>query len=227
VVALAGIAGVYLGIGGARAPGLAAGTLPSSVLAGSPAQPGARAVSAATPPGAAGRSRTASAATPPEAAGRTRDTAKPAATAAATGGGRAATPSQSGPRSASTGGAAATRSTQAGGGSAAASARSAVGPLLSSTRYWPVAHQVYPGTPSTATRRALAGFHLSFQAAGPGMEKVTVATNRGGAQSATFRSTDRLYLIEGGMGDDGFGDDTNFGDDAFILTDAEGHIVGN
>lgn len=178
-VVLAAVVGLYLGIGGAGAPGGVLVPASGTVLAGNAAR-----------------------------SGGSGSTASPTAVAKASPGSGA--------------GAAKAGASTAG----APAGASAPGPLLSSTRYWPAAHQVYPGTPDAAGQRALAGFQLAFQSAGAGLEKVTV-TNRGGHQSATFRRTDRLYFIEGGMGDDGFGSDTNMGDDAFILTDAGGHIVGH
>ncbi|HEV2360026.1 MAG TPA: hypothetical protein VGZ23_20760 [bacterium] len=35
----------------------------------------------------------------------------------------------------------------------------------------------------------------------------------------------RLYFIETRMGDDGIDGETNLGDDGFVLTDADGHIL--
>ncbi|MGH9064190.1 MAG: hypothetical protein ACRD0L_09525, partial [Acidimicrobiales bacterium] len=51
-----------------------------------------------------------------------------------------------------------------------------LGPALSSTPYASVAFQVYPGTPSAATRQALAGFQVSVARHGTSIEvKVSVS----------------------------------------------------
>ena len=102
-----------------------------------------------------------------------------------------------------------------------------VGPLLSEMWYASRAHQVYPAMPSAQTERALTGFRLSFRDASPTTEEVTVTNLQDATtQTATFGRIDRLYFIETRMGDDGFDGETNFSDDGFVLTDAQGHIIG-
>ncbi len=100
------------------------------------------------------------------------------------------------------------------------------GPLLSETRYGPYAYQVYPAVPSAETDRALTGFRIEFRRVNRTAVDVTVAdVPDGTTQSATFNASDRLYFIETRMGDDGIEGETNLGDDGFVLTDADGHIL--
>ena len=108
----------------------------------------------------------------------------------------------------------------------AAPAPPAPGPLLSETRYGAYAYQVYPAASSPDTDRALTGFRLAFRRVTASTVEVTVADLQDGTtQTATFSAANRLYFIETRMGDDGMDGETNLGDDGFILTDADGHIL--
>jgi hypothetical protein len=228
VMVLTAVAGIALGAVGYRAPRLQT-SLPGAVAA-SPAGTGAAtaAAAAAATPSPATASATASAKQGTTPSGSTDHPATtPSASAAAGSGGSGATASAAGHAGApATGSAAAQGGGASATGSASSQAAAAAGPLLASTRYAPYAYQIYPGTPSAAASRALSGFQVSFKDLGDGQEQITITTVDGQTQTAHFSAADRLYFIETRMGDDGFGQDNDFGDDGFILTDAGGHIVG-
>jgi hypothetical protein len=108
----------------------------------------------------------------------------------------------------------------------ATAAPQGTGPLLSQTRYARYAYQVYPETGSARTVRALTGFRLAFRPVTPETVQVAVTVLQDNTtQTAAFDRHDRLYFIEARWGDDGFDGETNFGDDGFVLTDAQGHII--
>ena len=197
------------GFGGAAAAGT---TTLAATGGGSQAQSGsAQAGAAAATSQAATATQTATAKTSSQAT----QTAQPAQSGKAT---QSSQPAQS------------TQSAQGSQGatsSATASASKAPGQLLSSTQYGSYAYQIYPGTPSAQAQQALSGFQVSFKSLAGGKEQVTINTAGGQSQSASFQATDKLYIIETRTGDDGFGQDTNYGDDGFILTDQGGHIVGS
>lgn len=112
-------------------------------------------------------------------------------------------------------------------GPASGSPSPAVGPLLSQLWYASRAYQVYPAMPAAQTDRALTGFRLSFRDVSPTTEEVAVTNLQDNtSQTATFDRTNHLYFIETRMGDDGFDGETNLSDDGFVLTDPQGHIIG-
>ncbi|HLJ59269.1 MAG TPA: hypothetical protein VKZ50_06025 [bacterium] len=112
-------------------------------------------------------------------------------------------------------------------GPASGSPSPAVGPLLSQMWYASRAYQVYPAIPSAQTDRALTGFRLSFRDVSPTTEEVAVTNLQDNtSQPATFDRTSHLYFIETRMGDDGVDGETNLSDDGFVLTDPQGHIIG-
>ncbi|HXQ19003.1 MAG TPA: hypothetical protein VN781_05185 [Acidimicrobiales bacterium] len=101
-----------------------------------------------------------------------------------------------------------------------------LGPLLSSTQYASYAYQVYPGTVSSQTHAALAGFAVSVVPNGTGTVKLSVkANNSPSAQTKTYPASDRVYFIESTFGDDSGDADYNFGDDGVLITNAQGRIV--
>ena len=101
-----------------------------------------------------------------------------------------------------------------------------LGPLLSSTQYAPYALRVYPGSESSQTRQATAGFtiHVTPHAR---TIKLSVAASGSGqaAQTSTFPAGDRVYFIEASLGDESGNVDYNFGDDGVVVTNAHGYIV--
>jgi len=110
--------------------------------------------------------------------------------------------------------------------SASPSGSATPGPLLSSTSYASYTYQLYPGTPSTTARQALAGFSFTAQ---PSQGSVTFTLSfAGGSQppiSKSYPASDHIYFIEASFGDDSGNAEYNFGDDGYIATDASGHVV--
>lgn len=239
---LAGLTGIYLGVHGYSAPRLPAAALAgaagtASVAAASPAstgggsgKPPSTAAASVTPSGGgAGRrgsgSSSASTASQPAARSGSASASHPAASGTSQPAARSGGNAPSSTRSQPAGGSASPNASPA--GPAACRPKRGTGPVLAQTQWGQVSYQLYPGNISARARQALSGFHVSFQPDGPCKEKVTVGNSRGGPpQSAAFDKSDRLYLIEAGMGDDGFGEDGNFGDDSFVLTDAGGRLLG-
>jgi hypothetical protein len=98
---------------------------------------------------------------------------------------------------------------------------------LQDTRYWRISHQIAPmPTPEdNATKRALDGFTLNTTQNADGTLSVNLQVNgRGGKTISVDPSSQLLYFLEGEMGDDSFGSDTDLGDEAVVLTDLQGCI---
>ena len=103
----------------------------------------------------------------------------------------------------------------------------APGPLLSDMWYTSRAHELYPTMTLAPNDRILTGFQISLRAVDPSTEAATVTNLQDNtSQTATFDRTNHLYFIETRMGDDGFDGETNLSDDGFVLTDPQGHIIG-
>lgn len=100
------------------------------------------------------------------------------------------------------------------------------GPLLSSTAYASYSYQLYPGSPSSNAKLALAGFSFSVH---PNGSSVRFTLNvLGGSQAPitkTYPSSDHIYFVEANFGDDAQTAEYNFGDDGVVVTDATGHVV--
>ncbi len=100
------------------------------------------------------------------------------------------------------------------------------GPLLSSTAYASYTYQLYPGSPSTQARLALAGF--SYTAHRSGSSVAFTLFISGGGQAPvknTYPASDHIYFVEANLGDDSGSAEYNFGDDGLIATDSTGHVV--
>ncbi|MDA8346152.1 MAG: hypothetical protein M0Z66_11785 [Thermaerobacter sp.] len=100
------------------------------------------------------------------------------------------------------------------------------GTLLSSTQIAPFTYELYPTTASQ-TLQAESGFTITIKSAAGGQKSLDIqsAVAGGPGLQKTFNATDKVYWIETSFGDDGPGQDANYGDDAYILTDAQGYIT--
>lgn len=99
------------------------------------------------------------------------------------------------------------------------------GPLLSSTQIAPFTYEVYPA-PATQLSQAQAGFQIAVQPVSTSEKKVVIKNQSGGtALQQNFLASDHAYWIETSYSDDAPGQDANFGDDGFLLTDAQGYIT--
>ncbi|HVD02569.1 MAG TPA: hypothetical protein VNF75_00255 [Candidatus Dormibacteraeota bacterium] len=111
--------------------------------------------------------------------------------------------------------------------SASPSGSATPGPLLSSTSYASYTYQLYPGTPSSTARQALAGFSFKATPAGSSVNFTLYISGGGQAPiSKTYPSNDHIYFVEANLGDDSGNAEYNFGDDGLIVTDPSGHVVG-
>lgn len=102
-----------------------------------------------------------------------------------------------------------------------------LGPLLASTPYARAAYQLYPGSLNDRTRRALAGFTISFKRQ---KQQVTLSISVMGSSrppyQRSFAASGKVYFIEARFGDDsGYTGEDNFGDDGLIITNAAGRIL--
>lgn len=98
-------------------------------------------------------------------------------------------------------------------------------PLLSKQPYASVAYQVWPGSPGAAAKAALTGLSISVKQQGSVL-LVTANVNGQPTQPArSYAGGARVYVVEASLGDDSNNTDYNLGDDALVVTDANGGIV--
>ncbi len=84
---------------------------------------------------------------------------------------------------------------------------------------------MYP-SPGSQLAQAESGFTVTIQSGQGGGKTLSVANSSGGSLlKRSFVSTDHVYWVETSYGDDAPGQDANYGDDAYILTDAQGYIT--
>jgi hypothetical protein len=215
-LAAAAVVAAALGAGGLRHPGLVA------------APPGG----ALTTAGGAGATATTTAKTVPAHANATANAnsnansnANKAANANTAGNGATGTGAGTG---------AATRSGSSGASSAGASGGTAPAPAtglrattikLSASPYGAYAVAVYP-RPAPQAGPALDGFALQVVPAAGGLRQVEISVPGAGV---VYRQKidvgDRVYFVEGSMGDDAPGTDVNGGDDGVVITNAQGYIL--
>ena len=97
--------------------------------------------------------------------------------------------------------------------------------MLSKQPYASVAYQVWPGSPSAAAKTALTGLSVSVRKNGSAL-LVTANVNGQQAQPPrTYAGGARVYIVEASLGDDSGNTDYNLGDDALVVTDANGGII--
>lgn len=110
---------------------------------------------------------------------------------------------------------------------AQASTTSSAALNIKDTPYWSRAHLVSDGPIDAATQRAMAGFTVQTAAQPDGSKKITLHTTVRGVQDRTYdlKPGQKLYFIEGGMGDDTAGQEYALGDDAAVVTAQDGTIV--
>jgi len=108
---------------------------------------------------------------------------------------------------------------------------------LQATQYWQVSYLItpMPNPESPRTQAAMDGFTLSTSKNSDGTTTVDIErTGRSdNEQNETADQDDikvdtskqKLYFLEGGMGDDAVGIDTHLNDEAVVLTDLNGCII--
>ena len=117
-------------------------------------------------------------------------------------------------------------SSGSGSGSSSQSTLHATTTLLSQTAYAPYAVPFYPTRAASATTAA-DGFTIKIAPGGSGSQHLQVffAGTTQAALDEVIANSDKVYFIEGSMGDDGPGIDTNGGDDGLVVTNAKGYIM--
>jgi hypothetical protein len=99
------------------------------------------------------------------------------------------------------------------------------GPKLSAQSYAAYSFQVWPGTLSAAARAAEIGLVVQVRKQGSGLS-VAAGVAGQALQPATFYPTGaKVYVVEASLGDDSGNADYNLGDDALVVTDAQGRIL--
>lgn len=99
--------------------------------------------------------------------------------------------------------------------------------LFNDTQYARYSYLVYPGNLSQQASVAMTGFGMSATQLANGSSSVTVILNRTGANNTVVLAPGyRLYFVEGALSDDSFDTDSSLGDDAFVVVDSSGYVVG-
>ena len=99
------------------------------------------------------------------------------------------------------------------------------GPLLRAQSFAAYSYRVWPGPPSAAARAALTGLSVSARRRGSGISVTADVTGQPAAAPRYYPLGARVYVVEATLGDDSGNTDYNLGDDALIVTDAQGRIL--
>jgi hypothetical protein len=102
---------------------------------------------------------------------------------------------------------------------------SSPGPLLTSQPFAQYAFGIWPGTPSSAARAALAGLSVSVRHQGAGLSVTAGVNGQQPGAPRFYPGGTHVYVVEASMGDDSGSSDYNLGDDGIVVTDAHGRIV--
>ncbi len=106
-----------------------------------------------------------------------------------------------------------------------ASPAASPGPLLSAESYAQYSFPVWPGTPSAAAQAALTGLSVKVRRQGSGIMVTAGVNGQPGAAPRFYSGGTRVYVVEASLGDDSGNSDYNLGDDALVVTDAQGRIL--
>jgi hypothetical protein len=106
-----------------------------------------------------------------------------------------------------------------------ASPAASAGPLLSSEPYASYAFLVWPGTPSAAARQAETGLKISVSRLKDGISVTAGVNGQPPPAAHTYVSGAKVYVVESSLGDDSGDTDYNLGDDALVVTNAQGRVV--
>jgi hypothetical protein len=109
--------------------------------------------------------------------------------------------------------------------SASPSQSASAGPLLSSEPYASYSYLVWPGTPNAAARQAETGLKISVSRLNDGISVSAGVNGQPVPAAHTYVSGARVYVVESSLGDDSGDTDYNLGDDALVVTNAQGRVV--
>jgi hypothetical protein len=99
------------------------------------------------------------------------------------------------------------------------------GPKLSSQSYASYSFQVWPGAPSTTAKAAETGLAVTVHRQGGGINVAAGIAGQALPAPTYYPTGTKVYIVEASMGDDSGGADYNLGDDALLVTDAQGRIL--
>jgi hypothetical protein len=106
-----------------------------------------------------------------------------------------------------------------------ASPSAPAGPLLSSEPYASNAYLVWPGTPSAAAKQAETGIRISVSRIKDGISVTAGVNGQPPPAAHTYVNGAKVYVVESSLGDDSGDTDYNLGDDALVVTNAQGRVV--
>ena len=98
-------------------------------------------------------------------------------------------------------------------------------PLLSAQPYASAAYLIWPGTPSATAKAALTGLHVTVRQQGSVLIVSAGVNGQPAPAPQRFAGGARVYIVEQSFGDDSNNSDYNLGDDALVVTDANGGII--
>jgi hypothetical protein len=84
---------------------------------------------------------------------------------------------------------------------------------------------VWPGAPGAAAQAALIGLSVKVRRQGSGIMVTAGANGQPSAAPRFYYGGARVYVVEGSLGDDSGNSDYSLGDDALVVTDAQGRIL--
>ena len=99
------------------------------------------------------------------------------------------------------------------------------GPLLSAQSYAQYSFKVWPGTPDTAAQAALTGLTVKVARQGSGIMVTAGVVGQPANAPHLYTHGALVYVVEASLGDDSGNSDYSLGDDALVVTDAQGRIV--
>ena len=99
------------------------------------------------------------------------------------------------------------------------------GPLLSAQSYAQYSFRVWPGTPSAAGQAALTGLTVKVLRQGSGITVTAGVVGQAANAPRFYAHGAVVYVVEASMGDDSGNSDYSLGDDALVVTDAQGRIL--
>jgi hypothetical protein len=111
------------------------------------------------------------------------------------------------------------------GGGSPGSAAAKPGPLLNSQSFAGYSFLVWPGTPSSAAKSAMAGLAIAVRPTSSGISLKAGVSGQPQGAARLYRGGARVYVVEASMGDEAGNTDYNLGDDGVVVTDARGRIV--
>jgi hypothetical protein len=110
-------------------------------------------------------------------------------------------------------------------GASGASPAASPGPLLSAQSYAQYSFRVWPGAPGAAAQAALTGLSVKVRRQGSGIMVTAGVNGQPAAAPHIYPQGALVYVVEASLGDDSGNSDYSLGDDALVVTDAQGRIV--